>query len=567
MRLPAILLLLAGGLLLGPIGPGEGLFRPEELFGSDLLQTFIELAVAIILFEGGLSLHLNEARFVGPTLWRLILSGLFLGFSLTTFMAMTVAELDLATSALLGGILVVTGPTVIIPMLRGARIKLRPATLLKWEGIVNDPLGVFMAYLVVQSSALAYGESTGFATQIFALIGMALVATMIGISAGVLLGWILERGGIPEHLKSPVILASVVVVFAAGQTLGHETENGLLSVTAMGLVLANVEHASIEDIRRFKEQVSTLLISLLFIVLSARLEPSQIEGLDLRTGLFVASVIFVVRPVVTLVATYGTELPWSERILIGWIAPRGIVAAAVAGAVPAGFIENNPDANKLLPIIFGVIVSTVVLHGLSIRPLARRLGLAASQANGILIVGASEWGVALGQALAKAGAFVVLADTRYRRVSRARMEGLDVHFGDVLSEESDFELPLERVSWVLSATDDDAYNSLVCLHFGPMFSRERVLQLTSVSRSKDSAVHMQGRSPWGEEGSYRQITRRYWKEGTNFKVTAISENFGFEDLKEQHPDALFLFALHDGQIRVLEADKAPQAGSKVVYLT
>ena len=508
----------------------------------------------------------DSGRLGGRCLHRLLLSGLVVGFGLGTLLGVYVAGVDLEVAAVLGAILVVTGPTVIIPMLRNARISMRPATLLKWEGIVNDPIGALLAYAALQLSVLATQGDTSLLTAGAGLLGKSLLAAVIGTIAGVLLGKALHRGLIPEHLKSPVILAAAMVVYTGCDSIQHES--GLLAVTLLGLVLGNVDNASIEDIRRFKEQITTLLVAILFLVLSARLEIESLRQLAGWPLVYIACVVFVIRPVVGYVGTMGSGLPWQERLIIAWIAPRGVVAAAVAGAFGEDLIAAGFGGSELLlPIVFGVIITTVMLHGLTIRPLTQRLGLAAKTQNGILMVGASLWAVSLAQALAKAGAFVVLADTRYRRVSQARLEGLEVHYGDVLEEDAVFELPMERVSWVLAASDDDAYNSLVCLHFGHDLARERTVQLTpaAVASGKEVQTHMTGRSPWGEDGSYRSITRRFWK-GESFKVTTLTEEFDFGAVVEQHPTAMFLFVMHQGKLNLHDPEKPPPAGAKIIYL-
>jgi NhaP-type Na+/H+ or K+/H+ antiporter len=559
-RFPALLLLLATGLLLGWLNEDlQTLLITQQEDQHSWLRAFISLAVSIVLFEGGMSLNLREARHVGASLRRLILSGLIVGFTLVSLAAHYVAELTWGTSCMLGAILVVTGPTVIIPMLRSARIALRPAALLKWEGIVNDPLGALLAIFVTYFA--------GHLGLTFVFLGTALLAGVIGAVVGYLLAKALNAGAIAEHVKTAVILAAVLLVFAGCEAIAHES--GLLAVTIMGVVLGNTDNHSIEDIRRFKEQVSTVLVSILFIVLSAQLKPSALEALVGMPLVLIALILFVVRPLVALAATLGSNLPWRERAIVGWIAPRGVVAAAVAGALAPDLIKRGyEDASLLVPIVFGVILATVVLHGLSIRPFARALGLAARAGNGILIVGASLWGVSLAQALAKAGANVVLADTRFRRVSRARMEGLEVHHGDVLAEEAAMELPMEQVSWVLAAADDDSYNSLVCLRFAPELGREVVLQLTpgiQEKKAEEVKSHMMGRNPWGDDVNYRNITSRFWR-GGSFKVTQITEEFTWKRLRENAPEAMFMFYLHQSRLQILAGEAEPPTGSSVIYL-
>ncbi|HEX5052817.1 MAG TPA: sodium:proton antiporter [Planctomycetota bacterium] len=563
LQIPAIILLLAAGITLGP---GLGVLVPEQLFGH-LLTPFVSLSVAVILFEGGLSLNLREARVAGRPLWRLLLSGLVVGFTVVTAAGVLLAGLTLGTASVLGAILVVTGPTVIVPMLRTAHIARRPATLLRWEGIVNDPLGALLAILVFQ---LAAQTATGNGAMSIAghfLVG-AVASAGLGVVVGVSLDTALDKGWIAEHLKSPVMLGAVIGVYTVAEMLGHET--GLLAVTAMGLLLANRENPHVEDIRHFKEHLSTLLIGFLFVTLSASLHVADLQRLAGPPALLVAFILLVARPLVAFCAGIGSGLPWQERALLAWIAPRGVVAAAVAGAFEPRLREAGyADADLLVPIVFGVIVATVVLHGLTLRPLARALGLGAGGGAGMLIVGGARWTVQLALTLRKAGAEVVMIDSTYRRVSRARREGLEVYYGDVLSEEMEFELPMERLSFVLAANDDDAYNSLVCMRLAGTLGRNNVLQLavSPDDRGRKEAGHrLMGRVPWGERSTFQEITARYWSAGA-FKVTTLSAEFPWPKLQQQHPDGLFLFWVRQDKLGVVEADKAPPDGAKVVLMT
>ncbi len=563
LRVPGILLLLGMGLLIGPV---TGLFDPHQMMG-EWMGTIVDVAVALVLFEGGLTLHVTEMRVAGRPLIRLLLSGLVLGSALTTLAGVYLGGLTWATAGVIGGILVVTGPTVIIPMLRMARIPLRPASLLKWEGIVNDPLGALLAYVIfkVAIGSGVEGEQ-GLMTMLLTLVGSGIAATLLGVAAGFLLDKLLDHELIQPHLKSPVMLASVLLVFTGSEFLGEE--NGLLAVTAMGLVLANVKNPHVEEIRHFKEQISTLLIGLLFLVLSARLETSSLASLLGPPLLVVAAVLFVVRPIVVFAATAGSSIPWSERLLVGWIGPRGVVAAAVAGAFAPRLKEAGyPDAELLVPIIFGVILCTVVLHSLTLRPMARRLGLSAGDRGAVLLVGASTMSIELARTLARAGAEVVLADARFHKVSRARREGVEVHHGDVLSEEMAFEMPLERLALVVAASDDDYYNALVSMRFHAFLPRSRVVQITPASAGADrkhSDSSAKGETPWGERGTYREMTRQFWQ-GYAFKVTQVTETFGIEALRERSPKTLPLFAVIDGKVEPLEPDEKVPAGAKVVH--
>ena len=567
LKIPALLLLLLTGLFLGPLSElilGDPILDPDRLFG-DLLRPIISLSVALVLFEGGLTLDLAEARKIGRPLWTLILSGLFIGFGSVTLLAHYLGGLDFATSATLGAILVVTGPTVILPMLRSARIAFRPAALLKWEGIINDPFGAILAFLVFAVATIAEKPQNGGVLGLVLWTLLLIVANgMLGLLMARLLDRGMERGWIPEHLKNPVVLATALLAFALGEVIGHEM--GLVTVTVLGMGLANMGNPSLERIRWFKEQISTLLISLLFLLLASRLDLADLGRLDLRHLLFVLSVLVIARPLVVLVANLGSGLPWRERVLIGWIAPRGVVAAAVAGAFSVELNDAGfPDGKLLVPLVFAVIFLTVSLHGFTIRPLARRLDLAAKGGKGLLMVGAASWNVALAEALVRAGAFVILADTRYHRVAKARMQGLFVYHGDALSEDVDLELPMEQVTKILAATDEDSYNSLVCVHFVDDFGRDAVYQLNPETTA-DAAGHLKGRTPWGEEGNYRNIARRFWRDG-EFKVTALSEAYDYSRFRQDKPEALPLFYLDENNVEFLAEGKEAPIGSSLLYMT
>ena len=563
LRVPGILLLLAMGILIGPV---TGIFDPRQMMG-DWMGTIVQVAVALILFEGGLSLHVTEMRVAGRPLIRLLISGLVLGSVLTTLAGVYLGGLSWATAAVAGGILVVTGPTVILPMLRTARIPLRPASLLKWEGIVNDPLGALLAYVLFKIAVATGGiGQEDIVTMVLTLVGTGLASTLLGVVVGFLLDKLLDHELIQAHLKSPVMLAAVLLVFTGAELLGEE--NGLLAVTAMGLVLANVQNPHVDEIRHFKEQISTLLIGFLFLVLSAGLEPTSLGALVGSPLLVVGAVLFLIRPIVVLVATARSAIPWSERVLVGWIGPRGVVAAAVAGAFAPRLKEAGyPDADLLVPLIFGVIISTVVLHSLSLRPLARWLGLSAGNRGAVLLVGASTMAIELARTLARAGAEVVLTDARFHKVSRARREGVDVHHGDVLSEEMAFELPLERLALMVAASDDDSYNALVCMRFHAYLPRSRVVQITPANDGADrkhAESRAKGETPWGERATYRDMTRLFWQ-GYTFKVTLLTDAFGIDALRERNPDSIPLFAVVDGKVEPIEAGAAVAVGAKVLH--
>ena len=349
IRLPAIVVLIAVGLVLGPACGITAIDMPQAE-----LSELIGLGVAIILFEGGMDLKLAEFRRVGHGIGRLTLVGPPLAWLFGTLAAHYVAGLGWATAAVLGAILVVTGPTVILPLIRQARLNKESASLLKWEGIVNDPVGVLIAVMTFQYLTISGG---GWQSTLMGVGAAILAAAVLGGLGGWGIGWLYRRGAAPEHLKGPILMVLVLVVYWASNLVQHEA--GLLSVTVMGLVIGNMKLIELEALQRFKEHLTIVLLSVLFIVIPSQLQASALVLLDWRIALYVLVILFLVRPLTIALATAGAPMRRSDKLLLGWIAPRGIVAAATAGIFgPALVAAGYRDAALLLPVTFAVIIAT-----------------------------------------------------------------------------------------------------------------------------------------------------------------------------------------------------------------
>ena len=471
LHLPAIVLMALAGLA---AGPGFGLIDPARDFG-ELLRPMVSLAVAVILFEGGLNLNLHELKIASTPVRRLIFLGAPISWGLGTAAAHWIAGLSWPVAVLFGGVLVVTGPTVIMPLLRQAKLAPRVGAVLKWEGIVNDPIGALLAVLVFELvSAAPEGRS------VVETAGQILIGSLIAVIIGILLGraiiWLFSRGWVPEFLKAAVLLSAVIGGFTVASLVQHE--GGLVTVTVFGMTLANARFASLDAMRRFKEDITVVLVSGLFIVLTASLTPAMMLALDWRALAFVLAILFVVRPATVWLSTIGAGLSWQERSMIGWIAPRGIVAVAVTGYFgPALGDLGYADADALAPLAFAIVFATVIAHGFSIGWLGRRLGLSATGRPGVLIVGGSDWSVGLAKVLEDLETPTTVADNAWSHLRGARLAGLPVFFGEILSEQAEFRLDLNRFGYVLALTDNPAYNALVCQRFGAEVGRHRVFQL------------------------------------------------------------------------------------------
>ncbi|MEM1316958.1 MAG: sodium:proton antiporter [Pseudomonadota bacterium] len=525
LRIPAIALLLTAGFLLGPV---FGYIDPKADFG-DIYKPVIGLAVAVVLFEGGLTLNFSEIKETSKAVRRVIIFGGPLVWLFSTMAAHYAAGLPWAAAFVLGGILVVTGPTVIMPLLRQAQLAPRPASLLRWEAIVNDPIGALFAVLAFQIYLVLNGELAG-----VTLAGIVVVGAVVALGGGLLLGRaissIFAKGYVPDYLKSPVLLAIVLMSFAISNMILEES--GLLTVTVLGIALANSKMASLTELRRFKETVTVLLVSGLFIMLTASLKLSDFASLGWGAIIFVLLILFVCRPVAIWIATIGSGIDMRERALIAWIAPRGIVAVAVAGLFGEALAENGIAAGEqLVTLTFLVVAATILLHGFTLGPLATAMGLKSAERPGLLIVGGSSWTQALAEKLMELKIPVLIADSNWNHIRKARLADVPVFYGDVLSESAHHDIIFNRYSHILAATDNDAYNSLVCTEYGPEIGRNNVFQIGNLRNEKERQalrLTLGGRQLFSEGKSLSELRTHMWQ-GWTFQNTLITEEFTFED--------------------------------------
>ncbi|MCJ2009143.1 cation:proton antiporter [Methylobacterium sp. J-092] len=484
LRIPAIVLLLALGFLVGPV---LGLLHPSRDFGENL-RPLIGLAVAIVVFEGGLALDFRELRASGEGVLRLTAFALPINFVLGTLAAHLIGGMMWGPASVFGAILVVTGPTVILPLLRHARLERRSASFLKWEAIVNDPVGAILTAVVIEilvGMPHGAGETPAVALAIHLAEGV-LVAGGLGVGFALLVAWAFRRDLVPETLKTPVLLALALVAYVVPNLLMHEA--GLIGATVFGIALANRHVPGLGELRRFKEALVVLLVSCLFVVLTADLDLGVLGKLSLPILALTAAVLFAVRPAAIWLATLGSDLTRRERLFVGWIGPRGIVAAAVAGLAGPRLSEAGYAGGDLIqPTVFAVIVATVILHGFSLGPLARRLNLStAAETQRLAVVGASPWASDMVVALHRAGVPVVLIDTYPGALQAARDAGVPTLQAELLSRHAEEGLADHPPDHMLAATRDELYNALVCTRLAPEIGRERVYQLAP---SSDHLLH------------------------------------------------------------------------------
>ncbi len=585
LQKPAIVLMALAGLMFGPlIGYLQSFNMPDFLAGlldalrlnpvqdfGDLLRPVIGISVAIILFEGGLTLKFSELRDASKPVRRMILFAGPISWALGTWAAYSIVGLPLDISAMVGGLFVVTGPTVIIPLLRQAHLSDRPANVLKWEGIVNDPVGALLAVGAYEYIKFTQaGESVQFAFGM--LVFAAVLGTIVGVASGYGLAWAFRKGHIPEYLKAPVVLAWVLLIYVLANELAEET--GLLAVTAMGITMANTKYAAMVEMRRFKENIAVLLVSGVFVILTATLTPPVIKSFvsDPKIALFVLAVMFLVRPIAVFVGTFKSGLNWRETLLISWIAPRGIVAVAVAGFFATELVAmGRTDGAMFIPLAFALVFATVLASSFTVTPMAKILGLATENKEGVLIVGANPWSLGLAKGLKDMGVPVTIADTNWRRLRGARLEGHDVFYGEVLSENADHRLDHRKFNYLIAVTPNDAYNSLVCVEFAPELGRHRVFQMAGQDKEENDpnmiTFTSRGRLLSTAGRTFDALTQDWWK-GWRFRSTTLSEEYTMDRLMEDRGEQdILLSKSPDGALDILQAGQKLKTGPGWSVLT
>lgn len=562
---PAIVLMLAAGFFAGPI---LGLFDPEHAFG-DLLEPMVAVGVALILFEGGLSLDFRELRHAGDGVLRLVIFGVPLGWIFGSLAAHEIGGLEWPVAVLFAGILVVTGPTVVMPLLRQSSIKPRPAAILKWEAIVNDPIGALCAVIAYEyfRKVSAAPDATIFEV-VPPLIIAAMIAGLIGYIAAAVVAWSFPRGAVPEYLKVPVLITLVIVVFVVSNQIEHEA--GLVAVTVMGIALANKHISSLRSIHPFKQNIAVLLISGIFILLSSSLKFDELAYLNWSFGLFLLALLFLVRPATILLSLLGSSVPWKERLFLAWIAPRGIVLVAISGLFALRLADLGYDGNALIGLSFAVVVATIVAHGFTIDFVARLLGVKGSNRPGILIVGSTPWTIALARMMHQLDTPVMIVDSSWQRLGLARREGLPFYHGEILNEATEHNLDLTPYSVLVAATDNEAYNALVCNEFAYEIGRDKVFQLGE--NADDTDRHqlpsgIRGRALF-ESGFGVEDVQERQAQGWVFRKTKLSSEFGFEDAQERMPMAanMLMLVRGDGAMRFFThaARPEPRPGDTII---
>ncbi len=531
LRLPSILLLLTGGFLAGPI---MGWIEPDGLLG-DLLMPLVSISVALILFEGGLTLKFGEWREVGKIVRNLISIGAITTWGLTTVAAHLTLGWPWALSTLLGAILVVTGPTVIMPLLRHVQPERDVRSTLKWEGILIDPVGAFLAVLVFE--AILANKEPGAGSAIFGFMKSIVVGAGVGAIGATAMAQLFRRYLVPDFLQNPVSLMMVIGCFTTSNLLAHES--GLLATTLMGIMLANRSDLKVRHIVEFKENLRVLLISGLFIVLSARLSLKQFHQLDpWKCAAFLLLLIAVVRPASVWLSAIGTDFTFRKKLFLSWMAPRGIVAAAVASLFSLRLAEAGyPLANQLVPVTFLVIVVTVAIYGSTASIVAKALKLSQPNPQGILFVGAGIFARRLTEVVAELGFRVTLVDSNRENIQQGRQRNLPTVFGNILSEPVRHELDLGGLGRIFAMTPNHEVNTLALHHYQEFFGMAECYQLATKNQKEkprnQMSTDLEHRTLFADGLTTLDLVDRLTA-GAAIKKTTLTEKFDWKDFEEHY---------------------------------
>ena len=577
VKVPAILPLIVTGLLLGPVSTfltpdGHKLLDGDQIFSGDLLFAFVSISVGVILFEGGLTLKLKEMRHQAGVVRNLLIFGPILTLIGGGIASHYLLGLDYRLAFLFGALIIVSGPTVVIPILRNVRPNEQINNILKWEGILIDPLGALMAVLVyefIQSAQIENAETVEVLKGFFITVASGM---FVGALAALFLRWILQRNRIPGYLRNIVALGLVVFAFTFAEFISHEA--GLMSTTFMGIILANTRVEEFKKILSFKEDVSIILISVLFILLSSRIEVAQIEKLGGNAVILFGVVILVIRPIIVWISTLGSKFNWKEKLFMSWIGPKGIVAAAVASLFSLQLTTGNvtnidpAQAELILPMTFLVIVGTVVLQGSTAKPIAKMLGVVREDPTGFLIAGANENARFIADFLRKAGISVILADSSKTNIREAQRLGFEVYEGNILGDSVYEELDLTQTGQLLAITSSAEINNLALKYFEDEFGEDRLFRITSKNELEMSDIELPRNVVFNGKVDYLNLAQAVRK-NHEMKVEDCHDGEEYQEIKKHNKSKIIpMFVMKEnGEIELITRDVPHfNRGDKLAYL-
>ncbi|WKK64882.1 cation:proton antiporter [Lutimonas zeaxanthinifaciens] len=495
-KIPAILPLILIGLLVGPISTlisedGNKWIEPvwngkQGLFPGESLFNFVSLAIALILFEGGMTLKKDEIRSVGPVIYKLITLGAFITMITAGVAAHFIIGLNWPLSFLFSSLIIVTGPTVITPILRNLPLKKDISTILKWEGILIDPIGALVAVLVFEFIRIGGDHGMEYSKETLVEFGkIVIIGLSIGFTSAYAFATSLKQRWIPHYLLNVVALALVLGVFVLADLFAHES--GLLAVVIMGMVLGNMKLDALKDVLYFKETISILLISILFILLSANINLSDLELIYNWNSLILFSlVVLLIRPLGVFLSARKSGLSQNEKVFISWVGPRGIVAAGIASLFGLKLtMQGVQNANYITPLVFMIVLGTVLLNATTAKLMARFTRVLLKKSEGILIVGASPPARLIAKYLQNNNRRVVLIDSNRTNIEKSQEEGLEAMECNIYEDDIFENIELNDVGFLLALTGSNTINEYALSKLRGSFGEEGAFRLISPEEMRD----------------------------------------------------------------------------------
>ncbi|WP_228853083.1 cation:proton antiporter [Aegicerativicinus sediminis] len=569
MKIPAILPLILIGLLVGPIAAeflskdGSKWIEPvwngkQGFFPDEGLYHFVSLAISIILFEGGLTLKRNEIKNVGPAITKLITVGAAITFFGGGALAHYIFGLNWEISFLFAALIIVTGPTVITPILRNIPLKKDVSTILKWEGILIDPIGALVAVLVFEF--ISVEGDRGFTKTAFVEFGKILLfGVTFGFTFAHALAFAINKRLIPHYLLNVVSLSVVLLVFVESEIFAHES--GLLAVVVMGMVLGNGKLENIKELLYFKESLSVLLISILFILLAANINMSDLYLIyNWNTAILFLVIVLLLRPLAVFVSTYGSNLKFREKLFISWVGPRGIVAAGIASLFGSKLVKNGIEgAEYVTPLVFMVVLGTVLLNATTARAFSKLVGVFLQKSEGILIIGASKMARLIAHYLYTENRHVVLIDSNQTNVSKAKELGLEAMNVDIYSDTLLDNIELSDVGYLMAMTANSDINNYSIMKFGEQFGEHGSFRLLTTDEMSGSAeVPKEGL--FCQSADYITLTEAARKYSSINEIEVKSLDHYKKLLRltgdQKHTIPLFLKDL-EGELHIISSDEDP----------
>ncbi len=580
-KLPAILPLILIGLLVGPIATlftenGNKLIEPiwngeQGLFPGESLYYFVSLAIGIILFEGGLTLRRGEIANIGPVITKLITIGSVVTFFGAGLAAHFIFGLTWEISFLFSALIIVTGPTVITPILRNIPLKKDVSAVLKWEGILIDPIGALVAVLVFEF--ISVGEGQAYTKTAFIDFGKILLfGFAFGFTFAHAMMFSIKKKFIPHYLLNVVSLSAVLLVFVISDAFAHES--GLLAVVVMGMVMGNSDLPNLKELLYFKESLSVLLISILFILLAANINLQDLELIyNWNTVILFAIIVFIIRPVGVFLSTHGSKLKLNEKIFIGWVGPRGIVAAGIASLFGSKLIQKGePGAEYITPLVFMIVLGTVLLNATTARIFAKMIGVFLTKSEGILILGASKASRLIADYIHKNNRHVVLIDNNQNNVARAKKLGLEALTANIYSDTLTDNIELNDIGYLMALTGNSDINEYAIEKFSKQFGENGSFRLVNADEMNNPENNP-------KEGLFSHTDDYIKMTETARRYPAIHE---IELKDEEHYEGLIemikaenytipiLLKTPEGDLRVISSFSTEfndiTEGSKLVYL-